>query len=102
MDNDFKKLKSLEKPEVVYRGEGVNKYMKSTVAHYDDIASKNIGDIIIDPGYSYSSFNPVVARSFLGDEMQKGIFYKINVPAGARVSCCKNSAQAETHLLEFR
>jgi len=77
MDNDFKKLKSLEKPEVVYRGEGVNKYMKSTVAHFDDIASKNIGDIIIDPGYSYSSFNPVVAHSFLGDEMQKGFFIKL-------------------------
>ena len=83
-DFEFKRLKPLEQKMKVYRSIGYKPEFFSEYKLYEKSRNIKRGDVTMMREYAYATSDQNYARAYLVNN--KGIFYEIEVPEGARIS----------------
>lgn len=91
LDKGFENVEPLKEEITVYRGITAQDYQSVMKKFVQDVMSKKQGETFSDAGFSYSSYDEDMAKTFAGN----GTVLEIKVPKGAKVSSSRYSSQKE-------
>lgn len=102
IDKNMQRITPNLTDEVYYRAEVMgggfgaagkeDELTSAALAHYKEISSKNIGDVITAPTYMYTAKSPVTPSWIIkkSGKYDKSILYEIKTPKGSKILDCGN------------